>query len=80
MIGDRSIYTFEQDNLELKNEVHRLREKIKKIKKINDEDGATALTKQVMIKSIIDGVKLRWHKPEQHPEVYRSFNVDEGEE
>jgi cell division septum initiation protein DivIVA len=34
MIGDRSIYTFEQDNLELKNEVHRLREKIKKIKKI----------------------------------------------
>lgn len=71
MIGDRSIYTFEQDNLELKNEVHRLREKIKKIKKINDEDGATALTKQVMIKSIIDGLR---------PEVYRSFNVDEGEE
>ena len=68
MIGDRSIYTFEQDNLELKNEVHRLREKIKKI---NDEDGATALTKQVMIKSIIDGLK---------PEAYRSFNVDEGEE
>ena len=28
MIGDRSIYTFEQDNLELQNEVHRLREKI----------------------------------------------------
>ena len=71
MIGDRSIYTFEQDNLELQNEVHRLREKIKKIKKINDEDGATALTKQVMIKSIIDGLK---------PEPYRSFNVDEGEE
>ena len=70
MIGDRSIYTFEQDNLELQNEVHRLREKIKKIKKINDEDGATALTKQVMIKSIIDGLK---------PEAYRSFNVDEGE-
>lgn len=54
MIGDRSIYTFEQDNLELQNEVHRLREKIKKIKKINDEDGATALTKQVMIKSILE--------------------------
>ena len=71
MIGDRSIYTFEQDNLELQNEIHRLREKIKKIKKINDEDGATALTKQVMIKSIIDGLK---------PEAYRSFNVDEGEE
>ena len=71
MIGDRSIYTFEQDNLELQNEVHRLREKIKKIKKINDEDGATALTKQVMINSIIDGLK---------PEAYRSFNVDEGEE
>ena len=71
MIGDRSIYTFEQDNLELQNEVHRLREKIKKIKKINDEDGATALTKQVMIKSIIDGLK---------PEAYRSINVDEGEE
>ena len=71
MIGDRSIYTFEQDNLELQNEVHRLREKIKKIKKINDEDGATALTKQVMIKSIIDRL---------NPEAYRSFNVDEGEE
>ena len=71
MIGDRSIYTFEQDNLELKNEVHRLREKIKKIQKINNEDGATALTKQVMIKSIIEGVR---------PEAYRSFNVDEGEE
>ena len=55
MIGDRSIYTFEQDNLELQNEVHRLREKIKKIQKINNEDGATALTKQVMIKSIIEG-------------------------
>ena len=71
MIGDRSIYTFEHDNQELQNEVHRLREKIKKIKKINDEDGATALTKQVMIKSIIEGVR---------PEAYRSFNVDEGEE
>jgi hypothetical protein len=41
------------------------------VKKINDEDGATALTKQVMIKSIIDGLR---------PEAYRSFNVDEGEE
>ena len=71
MIGDRSIYTFEQDNLELQNEVHRLREKIKKIKRINDEDGATALTKQVMIKSIIEGGSR---------EPYRSFNVDEGEE
>jgi phosphopantetheine adenylyltransferase len=71
MIGDRSIYTFEHDNQELQNEVHRLREKIKKIQKINDEAGATGLTKQVMIKSIIDGLK---------PEAYRSFNVDEGEE
>ena len=71
MIGDRTIYTFENDNQELQNEVHRLREKIKKIQKINNEDGATALTKQVMIKSIIEGVK---------PEAYRSFNVDEGEE
>ena len=44
---------------------------IKKIIKINDEDCATALTKQVMIKSIIDGLR---------PEAYRSFNVDEGEE
>ena len=37
----------------------------------SDQSGATALTKQVMIKSIIEGVK---------PEAYRSFNVDEGEE
>ena len=71
MIGDRSIHTFDQDNLELQNEVHRLREKIKKIQKINNEDGATALTKQVMIKSIIEGGSR---------EPYRSFNVDEGEE
>ena len=71
MIGDRSIYTFEHDNQELQNEVHRLREKIKKIQKINNEDGATALTKQVMIKHIIEGVNR---------EPYRSFNVDEGEE
>ena len=71
MIVDRIIYTFEQDNLELQNDVHRLREKIKKIQKINNEDGATALTKQVMIKSIIEGGSR---------EPYRSFNVDEGEE
>ena len=71
MIGDRTIYTFEHDNQELQNEVHRLREKIKKIQKINNEDGATALTKQVMIKSIIEGGSR---------EPYRSFNVDEGEE
>ena len=80
MIGDRTIYTFEHENQELQNKIHSLQEKLKKIEKINNEDGATALTKQVMIKSIIDGVKLKWHKPEQHPEVYRSFNVDEGEE
>ncbi len=71
MIGDRSIYTFEHDNQELQNEVHRLREKIKKIQKINDEDGATALTKQVMIKHIIEG---------GNREPYKSFNVDEGQE
>ena len=71
MIGDRTIYTFEHENQELQNKIHSLQEKLKKIEKINNEDGATALTKQVMIKSIIEGVK---------PEAYRSFNVDEGEE
>ena len=71
MIGDRTIYTFEHENQELQNKIHSLQEKLKKIEKINNEDGATALTKQVMIKSIIDGLR---------PEAYRSFNVDEGEE
>ena len=66
-----TIWTHEHNSLELSNKVHELQSKLDKIEKINNEDGATALTKQVMIKSIIEGVK---------PEAYRSFNVDEGEE
>ena len=54
MIGDRTIYTFEHENQELQNKIHSLQEKLKKIEKINNEDGATALTKQVMIKSILE--------------------------
>jgi len=54
MTGDYSIHTLEHDNLELSNKVHSLEEKIKKIEDINNNDGATALTKQVMIKSILD--------------------------
>ena len=63
-----TIWTHEHNNLELANKVHELQSKINKIEKINNEEGATALTKQVMIKSIIEGVK----------EPYKSFNVDEG--
>ena len=66
-----TIWTHEHNNLELANKVYELQGKLNKIEKINNEEGATALTKQVMIKSIIEGVK---------PEAYRSFNVDEGEE
>ena len=66
-----TIWTHEHNNLELANKVYELQGKLNKIEKINNEEGATALTKQVMIKSIIEGVR---------PEVYRSFNTDEGEE
>ena len=66
-----TIWTLEHNALELSRKVHELQSKLDKIQKINNEDGATALTKQVMIKSIIEGVR---------PEAYRSFNVDEGEE
>ena len=66
-----TIWTHEHNNLELANKVYELQGKLNKIEMINNEEGATALTKQVMIKSIIEGVR---------PEAYRSFNVDEGEE
>jgi len=66
-----TVWTHEHNNLELANKVYELQGKLNKIEKINNEEGATALTKQVMIKSIIEGVR---------PEAYRSFNVDEGEE
>ena len=66
-----TIWTHEHNNLELANKVYELQGKLNKIEKINNEEGATALTKQVMIKSIIEGVR---------PEAYRSFNVDEGKE
>ena len=66
-----TIWTHEHNNLELANKVYELQGKLNKIEKINNEEGATALTKQVMIKSIIEGGSR---------EPYRSFNVDEGEE
>ena len=66
-----TMWTHEHNALVLSRKVHELQSKLDKIQKINNEDGATALTKQVMIKSIIEGVR---------PEAYRSFNVDEGEE
>ena len=66
-----TIWTHEHNNLELANKIYELQGKLNKIEKINNEEGATALTKQVMIKSIIEGVR---------PEAYRSFNVDEGKE
>ena len=66
-----TMWTHEHNALELSRKVYVLQSKLDKIQKINNEDGATALTKQVMIKSIIEGVR---------PEAYRSFNVDEGEE
>ena len=66
-----TLWTHEHNALELSRKVYELQSKLDKIQKINNEDGATALTKQVMIKSIIEGVR---------PEAYRSFNIDEGEE
>ncbi|MAR63765.1 MAG: hypothetical protein CMP43_02050 [Rickettsiales bacterium] len=73
MSGDGyTIWTHEHTALELSNKVHELSNKIKKIEEINNEDGATALTKQVLIKHIIEGT--------DYDEPYKSFNVDEGEE
>ena len=67
-----TLWTHEHTALELSNKVHELSNKIKKIEEINNEDGATALTKQVLIKHIIEGT--------DYNEPYRSFNVDEGDE
>ena len=73
MSGDGyTIWTHEHTALELSNKVHELSNKIKKIEEINNEDGATALTKQVLIKHIIEGT--------DYNEPYKSFNVDEGDE
>ena len=55
MTGDGyTIHTLEHSNLELQNKVHSLEEKLKKIEDINNTDGATELTKTVMIKSILE--------------------------
>ena len=67
-----TIWTHEHNALELSNKVHELQGKIKKIEEINNEEGATALTKQVLIKHIIEGT--------DYNEPYKSFNVDEGDE
>ena len=73
MSGDGyTIWTHEHTALELSNKVHELSNKIKKIEEINNEDGATAITKQVLIKHIIEGT--------DYDEPYKSFNVDEGDE
>ena len=73
MSGDGyTIWTHEHTALELSNKVHELSNKLKKIEEVNNEDGATALTKQVMIKHIIEGT--------DYNEPYKSFNVDEGDE
>jgi hypothetical protein len=73
MSGDGyTIWTHEHTALELSNKVHELSNKIKKIEEVNNEDGATALTKQVLIKHIIEGT--------DYNEPYKSFNVDEGDE
>jgi len=73
MSGDGyTIWTHEHTALELSNKVHELSNKIKKIEEINNEDGATALTKQVLIKHIIEGT--------DYNEPYKTFNVDEGDE
>jgi len=73
MSGDGyTIWTHEHTALELSNKVHELSNKIKKIEEVNNEDGATALTKQVLIKHIIEGT--------DYDEPYKSFNVDEGDE
>jgi hypothetical protein len=73
MSGDGyTIWTHEHTALELSNKVHELSNKIKKIEEVNNEDGATSLTKQVLIKHIIEGT--------DYNEPYKSFNVDEGDE
>jgi hypothetical protein len=55
MSGDGyTIWTHEHTALELSNKVHELSNKLKKIEKVNNEEGATALTKQVMIKHILE--------------------------
>ena len=55
MSGDGyTIWTHEHTALELSNKVHELSNKLKKIEEDNNEDGATALTKQVMIKYILE--------------------------
>jgi hypothetical protein len=73
MSGDGyTIWTHEHTALELSNKVHELSNKIKKIEEVNNEDGATALTKQVLIKHIIEGT--------DYNEPYKTFNVDEGDE
>ncbi len=73
MSGDGyTIWTHEHTALELSNKVHELSNKIKKIEEINNEDGATPMTKQVLIKHIIEGT--------DYNEPYKTFNVDEGEE
>ena len=55
MSGDGyTIWTHEHTALELSNKVHELSNKLKKIEEVNNEDGATALTKQVMIKHILE--------------------------
>jgi hypothetical protein len=73
MSGDGyTIWTHEHTALELSNKVHELSNKIKKIEEVNNEDGATSLTKQVLIKHIIEGT--------DYNEPYKSFNIDEGDE
>jgi len=67
-----TIWTHEHTALELSNKVHELQSKLRKIEEVNNEDGATALTKQVLIKHIIEGT--------DYNEPYKSFNVDEGDE
>lgn len=55
MSGDGyTIWSHEHTALELSNKVHELSNKLKKIEEVNNEDGATALTKQVMIKYILE--------------------------
>ena len=49
-----TIWTHEHTALELSNKVHELSNKLKRIVEINNEEGATELTKQVMIKHILE--------------------------
>ena len=49
-----TVWTHEHNALELSRKVYELQSKLNKIEKINNEDGATALTRQVMIKSILE--------------------------